>query len=562
MADSSRPRRLLRVAAGAALLLTFAGVVGGASLLAIAAMPSAASSSAASPPSAAQTPRAEGRPNLAGRERERDADPSRRPEGVWDLGAHDMNGDQRVDLVIATGGPGSSAGSVSLLLNPGGAADFPDWQKVVLPTEGDYGRVAVGDIDGDGVEDVAALTFGTRVLRWWLLDADHSVKDERSISFAGAPSSGRTCPGPELRGQPLTLSSLAFADLDVDHQLELALAAYASATDGAAFLFSYRRASGCFELHPEFAPRTRGSLRARFFDVDQDGALDLVTSHYALARPLLNDVEECAGCLEWGQWRRTSGGPPRPLVARFSNRELLAATPTPELNVVDFDVLRTPAGARFALAGSAHLCPAEDCWSAGRGGFVSVVDASGNELSSSDDWKRRTERHPPVDEARLLPRAVSFSGALGAPSLTTAFWWATRRKNTPCGRVTPCGGPLTIHAAGSDEPRVLGDSAFAQALALVDGAGAEIAIEQSCQPAMPLVSLPETGVTAIIAVDLNGGRLPRAAHSWVPGSRVVALAAEPASQPGEVCIRYAISRGPLALVVADSNEGLSRVELR
>jgi hypothetical protein len=542
------------------LLLTVAAMVGGASFFSNAASPSAAET----PWSAAQTlrTRAESRPSRAGRERERDADPFRVPEGVWDLGAHDMNGDQRVDLVIATGGPGSSGGSVSLLLNPGGAADFLDWQTVVLPTKGDYGRVAVGDIDGDEVEDVAALTFASHVLRWWLLRADHSVKDERSISFAGAPSSGRTCPGPELQGPPLTLSSLGFADLDVDHQLELAVGAYASATEGAAFLFSYQRASGCFELHPGFDAHTRGSLRARFFDVDDDGALDLVTSHYALARPLPGDVEDCAGCLEWGQWRRTSGGPPRPLVARFSDRKLLAATPTPELNVVDFDVLQTPAGARFALAGSAHLCPAEDCWSAGRGGFVSVIDASGNELSSADDWKRRAESAPPVEQARLLPRAVSFSGALGAPSLTIAFWWATRRKNTPCGRVTPCAGPLTIHAAGSDEPRVLGDSAFAQALAFIDGAGAEIALEKSCQPApRSLVSLPEAGVTAIIGVDLKGRSLPRAAYSWVPGSRVVALATQPASQSGEVCIRYAITRGPLALVVADSNEGLVRVEL-
>ncbi len=559
-----RGRRRLTVARAvvAGALLIVLAVAGGAALDWL--------SSVALPLGGAQTPRApqtpmagaEGQLDPRSRERERDTEPPLPHAGVWDLGAHDMNGDQRLDLVIATGGPGSLAGSVSLLLDPGRPADLTDWERVTLPTRGDYGRLAVGDIDGDGVEDVAALTFGTHVLRWWLLAADHSVRDERSLSFAEAALPGRTCPGPGAEGPPLTLSSLALADLDVDHQLELAVVGYAHAGEGGTFLFSYQLESGCFELRPALAQRTGGSLRVRFFDVDDDGELDVVSSHYALARPRPTALKGCAECLEWGEWRRTSGGPPEPLVARFADQALLAAEPTPELNVVDFDALATPAGARFALAGSAHLCPAEDCWGAGRGGFVSVVDASGVELATSDAWKQRVEQAPPVARALLLPRAVSFVGASDAPSLVAAHWWATRRKDSPCGRVTPCAGPLTVHAAGAGEPRALEPWASAQALGFLAGAGAQTELTLSCQPAArSLLPLPETGAIAIVGVELNGRALPRAAYSWVAGSRVVALAREPAREPGRVCIRYARARGRPVLAVADSSSGPLLVDL-
>lgn len=497
-------------------------------------------------------------PQALTREKKRDTELLQLPEGVWDIGAHDMNGDRRLDLVIATGGAGSLAGSVSVLFSPGVDTTLADWERISLPTRGDYGRVAVGDINGDGVNDVAALTFGTRLLRWWLLGPDHSVLEERSMSFTGAESPGRSCPGPALAAEPrLTLSSLAFADLDVDHQLELVVAAYASKTEGGSFLFSFERQSGCFEPRPGLARATRGSLRARFFDVDGDGGLDLVTSHYALTRPAPGRAPECPGCLEWGQWSRLRGGRPEPLVAHFGNRALLAAAPTPELNVVDFDALTTPAGARFALAGSAHLCPAEDCWQAGRAGFVSVVDSSGQELAGFDAWRQVAEQAAPVDGARLLPRAVSFQGELAQPSLAAAYWWATRRKNTPCSRVAPCAGPLTITALAAREVRPLEPVAFAQALAFVGRAGAPIELEQRCQPApAPLLPVPETPIAALVELRVNGRTLPPERYSWVPGSSVVALAPELMREPGPACLIYARVAGPLALAVADSRQGI------
>jgi hypothetical protein len=501
-------------------------------------------------------------------EKERDDEGPRLSDGVWDLAAGDLDGDERPDLAVVTGGPGSLTGRVSLLFDPGVDVPPSSWPSVSFATTGDYGRVAIGDIDGDGVEDVAALTFGTHVLRWWLLTPDHAVREERSMSFAGAALPGRTCPGPgALSGSPPTLASLAFADLDADGSLELAVIGYAGAGEGGLYLMSYRHASGCFELSDGAARATRGSLKVRFFDVDDDGALDIVTSHYALARPSAS-ASDCRGeCLEWGEWWRRGASAPTPLVARFGNRELSSADPAPELNVVDFDALRTPAGVRFALAGSAHLCPARDCWIEGHAGFVSVVDGQGHELRSSEGWKQRVEQAPPVAEARLLPRVLSFTGDVERPSLAAGHWWGTRSKNSACSRVSACAGPLTLDDAGTDwglggtpaqsanGPRVLATETFAQAIGVLAAAGAAIEHERHCGPSKPLLTLPDISVTSIIELRSNGRPLRRADYSWAPGRRDIVLASAVARETGETCVVYSKSARE-RLAVADSKQGL------
>jgi hypothetical protein len=515
---------------------------------------------AAAPPAAAVVPAAGSMRRSSGaKEKDGDEEAPRLADGVWDLVARDLDGDERPDLVLITGGPGSLSGRVSLLFDPGIDVPPSAWPSQSFETTGDYGRVAVADIDGDGIDDVAALTFSTRVLRWWLLGADHSVLDERSMSFSGAAVSGRICPGAAvLTDPPPTLSSLAFADLDLDGALELAVASYAGAGAGSLYLLSYRRASGCFELGPGAVRSTRGSLKVRFFDVDDDGVLDMVTSHYSLSRPSATSAG-CRGCLEWGEWWQRDGRAATPLLARLENHELAAADPAPELNVVDFDVLRGAAGVRYALAGSAHLCPARDCWSEGQAGFVSVVDESGQALASGDAWKRRAEESPPIREARLLPRVVSFFGERERPSLAAAYWWATRNKNTACSRLNACAGPLTVGAI-AEEPRALGPAMFAQALGVLSAPGAALEHVRYCQASKPLLTVPDTTVTSIIELRLDGRVLSRGSYAWVPGSRAVALSRPVAREPGQVCITYArMARERLA--VADSKQGLFVISL-
>lgn len=539
------------------------------------------------------------------REREREGERVRASSGAWDLGAADMNGDRRLDLVLATGGPGDESGQIEVLFNPGVDVPLEAWERVALPARGDYGRLVVGDIDGDGNNDVAALTFGTRRLRWWLLGPDSSVLEERSMSFANesvaenavggagaavhahaavASSASMPCPGPDLAGAaPQTLSALALADLDADRTLELAVTSYASGETGRAFLFSFDRTSRCFALRHGFPQATRGSLRVRFFDVDDDGALDMVASHYALAAAA-PDVGK--GALEWGSWWPSASGRPQPLVARLNLRELMEATPTPELNIVDFDALRTRQGARFALAGSAHLCPAADCWTAGDAGIVGVVDGTGRELYLSGAWKRSAELAPPFPGARLLPRSVSFRGP-SQPSVIAGYWWATRHKASPCNRIEPCGGPLVesrlavasaarspdggaagesplaggADAAHADAPAMLDPRAFVQAMSLIEAPRGTLERRRSCVEAVrPLLALPDAPVSAVLGVELGGRALPASAWSWTPGSAAVALASPYSRRAGTACVDYLASTR-VQLAIADSKSGARIVPL-
>lgn len=494
----------------------------------------------------------------AARERERDQEPERSATGAWDLVAADMNGDRRLDLVVASGGPGDPRGVIEIWLNPGARAPLEAWQRVALAARGDYGRLAVGDIDGDGDNDIAALTFGSRQLRWWLLAPDLSVEDERSMAFGG-PDPG-SCPGPDAGGAALqTLSSLAFADLDGDRALELAVTSYASGDSGRAFLFSFERGLGCFVSRPGFPQVTAGSLRVRFIDVDGDGALDLVASHYALGGGASSGGAPAVGGLEWGSWWRGAAGRPRPLRARFAS-DLLEAAPTPELNVVDFDAVLTGEGLRFALAASAHLCPAADCWTVGAAGFVSVIDAEGQELYDAGEWKRRAELAPAAPGARLLPRSVAFVTADDRASLVAGYWWGTRQRSSPCNRLEPCPGPVVareIGAASGDERReqTVEPAAFMQALALVDAPDDALELRERCSRPAASLPLPEGIVTGVESVALSGRLLPKSAYSWVPGNPGIRLAAPFAASDGEACVTAAAARRAW-LAVADAASGL------
>ena len=139
---------------------------------------------------------------------------------------------------------------------------------------GHYAALAVGDVDGDGGDDVFTSVGDGAASALRLYRAERGKF--RDVSAA----SGISVPGGAVFAR--------FADYDNDGHLDL----FTIGADGRAHLF-HNRGNGTFEEATKSAhlEAANGATRATFVDIDHDGDLDLVVSGPHGVRALRNNAD-------------------------------------------------------------------------------------------------------------------------------------------------------------------------------------------------------------------------------------------------------------------------------
>jgi len=200
-----------------------------------------------------------------------------RPSGVaGDVFAADVDGDGNTDLVVAAGNDLGQA-PLSVLYGPFETGRIPA-RQIELGGREAHRRLAVGDVNGDGVLDIAVA------LAWFGLGPPErpSVK-----FFVSSPDRSWTEQVLSLRAPA---NAVAFGDVDHDGDLDAAvMSADLSGATTPKDVELHLNEAGRFtraDWQPSFPLH---SLSGRFSDLDGDGALDLLVTQIAAHNDALQD---------------------------------------------------------------------------------------------------------------------------------------------------------------------------------------------------------------------------------------------------------------------------------
>lgn len=184
-----------------------------------------------------------------------------------DVALGDLNGDGKLDLVLAD--DGSDARVIVLLQNPATAFQFPT--PTTLAAGNPVSGVAIGDINGDGLPDIAAA------------NSDTSGNNGRIGIFyrdPGQPGSFLTRVDVAAGAQPI---AVRIADLNNDGLADLAAANLGAGTNGigsagVSVVLQDAANPGSF-LPPVTYATYSGTIHIAIGDLNADGKPDLVVSN-------------------------------------------------------------------------------------------------------------------------------------------------------------------------------------------------------------------------------------------------------------------------------------------
>lgn len=204
------------------------------------------------------------------------AGPPLQPEPAWTsqdrgygtgLGFADLDADGDADVVIAYGND-MSPGPLAVYLNDGGA--LPETASWTSAAEHYFGHLSVGDVDGDGQVDVVVSRYLSD-LGW---DEGGGVQLYRNVG-------GQLEPSPSWEAEGFYSFANALGDVDGDGDLDLVATAGESYShiDEPTRLF-LNDGAGDFGDEPVWQGPSGYAYDAAFADLDADGRLDLALARH------------------------------------------------------------------------------------------------------------------------------------------------------------------------------------------------------------------------------------------------------------------------------------------
>lgn len=180
---------------------------------------------------------------------------------VTDLKIGDLNGDGRLDIVVAT----SDGDIIVYPQDPAQPGRF--LSETIYRTGRHTHGITIGDLNGDGKPDIAAANGGTG--------------NGISILFHDAASPNQFLPSTKIAVGPSGVGSIALGDINGDGMLDIAVTIDIYAPGTIAVLLQDPLSPGTFGPPVELPPGVQHS-NISLADLNGDGKLDIVTSTWNL----------------------------------------------------------------------------------------------------------------------------------------------------------------------------------------------------------------------------------------------------------------------------------------